>query len=722
MHLFDVSIAGEINLDQILYGIPREIPLEREIPATGYAVTLGSSRVIRKGEGATTGTREMPVRSLVHHLQQRWPWVLLLGLVSSLSPAQGAGQASRNAPITVSNKTMTARLTVSQGRPKLEIEDLETSRTVTFPELFAVTLKDGSLLLPSSMQWQEGFAVKPLPVTTGKNAAGKQVCASWRDERSSADFDWCLLVRSGAGYLREQLQVRAASHDVPITEVRLLDFRDAQAHVAGTVKGSPVVDGQMFFAFEHPLSWSRVVDGRVQAGMTRDLPLRARQSVTYSAVAGTARQGGMRRTFLAYLESERPRPYRPFLNYNSWYDIGYQNRYGEAAVLDRIHAFGSELEQKRHVILDSFVFDDGWDNPSSFWGFDSGFPHGFTRVAQAAAAFHAGIGVWFSPWGGYAEQKEQRIANGRAHGYEIIGNGFALSGPRYFHDFSKVCLEMVDQYHVNLFKFDGTGNADRVFPGSAFDSDFDAAIHLIRHIREREPGIFINLSTGTYPSPFWLFYADSIWRGGEDHDFAGVGTPRQRWITYRDEQTYRSIVLRGPLFPLNSLMLHGIIYAQQAKDLNTDPQHDFADEVLSYFGSGTQLQEMYITPSLLSGPDWEILARAARWSRDRAAILEDTHWVGGDPGQLKVYGWAAWAPTGWIVTLRNPSDHAQDFQLSLNGALELPSGTSASFNVEQPFATNHLPGMHWQADRPISLHLNAFEVRIFEAQTRTAHP
>ncbi len=508
MHLFDVSI-GEINLDQILYGIRREIPLEREILATGYAVTLGSSSAIVAHNLATLGIAtgfitcagqdeigdsaqqggEMPVRSLVHHLQQRWSWaVLLLGLASSLSSAQGAGQASRSAPITVSNKTMTARLTVSQGRPKLKIEDLETSRTVTFPELFAVTLKDGSLLLPSSMQWQGGFAVKPLPVTTGKNAAGKQVCASWRDERSSADFDWCLLVRSGAGYLREQLQVRAASHDVPITEVRLLDFRDAQAHLAGSVKGSPVVDGQMFFAFEHPLSWSRVVDGRVQAGMTRELPLRARQSVTYSAVAGTARQGGMRRTFLAYIESERPRPYRPFLNYNSWYDIGYQNRYGEAAVLDRIHAFGSELEQKRHVTLDSFVFDDGWDNPSSFWGFDSGFPHGFTRVAQAAAAFHAGIGVWFSPWGGYAEQKQQRIANGRAHGYEIIGNGFALSGPRYFHDFSKVCLEMVDQYHVNLFKFDGTGNADRVFPGSAFDSDFDAAIHLIRHIRDAGAG------------------------------------------------------------------------------------------------------------------------------------------------------------------------------------------------------------------------------------------
>jgi hypothetical protein len=618
--------------------------------------------------------------------------------------------------MTVSNKTMTARLTVSHGRPTLEIHNLETSRTIVYPELFAITLKDGSQLLPSGMRWQQKFTAKPLPATPA-NGPGQQICASWTDERSSTEFHWCLLLRSADSYLRQSLEIRSASRDLPVTEVRLLDFPDAQAHLAGTVKGSPVTDGRMFFAFEDPLSWSRVVDGRVQAGMTRDLPLRAKQSVTYSAVAGTARPGQMRRAFLAYLESERPRPYQPLLNYNSWYDIGYQNRFGEADVLDRIHAFGSELVEKRHVSLDSFVFDDGWDNPASFWGFAGGFPQGFTRVAQAAAVFHAGIGVWFSPWGGYAEEKKQRIAYGKAHGYEIIGDGYALSGNKYFEDFSKACMQMVDRYHVNLFKIDGTGNANRVFPGSAFDSDFDAAIHLIRHIREQKPGIFINLSTGTYPSPFWLFYADSIWRGGEDHDFAGVGTPRQRWITYRDEQTYRNIVLKGPLFPLNSLMLHGMIYARQAKDLNTDPKDDFADEVLSYFGNGTQLQEMYVTPSLLRGPDWEILATAARWSRDRRDILKDTHWIGGDPGQLQVYGWAAWAPAGWIVTLRNPSDHEQDFQLNLRSALELPRGAPPSFQVKQPFARDLQPNMLWQADRPSSLHFKPFEVRIFETSS-----
>ena len=139
----------------------------------------------------------------------------------------------------------------------------------------------------------------------------------------------------------------------------------------------------------------------------------------------------------------------------------------------------------------------------------------------------------------------------------------------------------------------------------------------------------MNLTTGTYPSPFWLAIADSIWRGGEDHDFAGVGTFRQRWITYRDADTYAGVVSKGPLFPLNSLMLHGVIYAKFAKNLDTDPGDDFTSDVRDYFGSGTQLQEMYITPALLSDANWDALAEAARWSRSNAATLADTHWIGG---------------------------------------------------------------------------------------------
>ena len=65
--------------------------------------------------------------------------------------------------------------------------------------------------------------------------------------------------------------------------------------------------------------------------------------------------------------------------------------------------------------------------------------------------------------------------------------------------------------------------------------------------------------------------------------FSGVGPRREQWITYRDAETYEHVVLSGPLFPLNSLMLHGIIYARHAKDLGTDPQGDFKNEVRDYF-------------------------------------------------------------------------------------------------------------------------------------------
>jgi sugar/nucleoside kinase (ribokinase family) len=43
---FDVTIAGEINLDLILYGLPAVMPTERELLASDFRLTLGSSSAI----------------------------------------------------------------------------------------------------------------------------------------------------------------------------------------------------------------------------------------------------------------------------------------------------------------------------------------------------------------------------------------------------------------------------------------------------------------------------------------------------------------------------------------------------------------------------------------------------------------------------------------------------------------------------------------------------
>ena len=53
---FDVTIAGEINLDLILYGLPEAMPLERELLASAFRMTLGSSSAILAHNLAALGT------------------------------------------------------------------------------------------------------------------------------------------------------------------------------------------------------------------------------------------------------------------------------------------------------------------------------------------------------------------------------------------------------------------------------------------------------------------------------------------------------------------------------------------------------------------------------------------------------------------------------------------------------------------------------------------
>jgi hypothetical protein len=171
----------------------------------------------------------------------------------------------------------------------------------------------------------------------------------------------------------------------------------------------------------------------------------------------------------------------------------------------------------------------------------------------------------------------------------------------------------------------------------------------------------------------------------------------------------------GPLFPLNSLMLHGLVYARYAERLGNDPNHDFRDEVHSYFGTGTQLQEMYITPTLLSSDDWDVLAEAAKWSRDNAQTMKDSHWIGGDPARLEVYGWASWSQKKAIVTLRNPSDKAQDLTATLSTLLELPAHAAPGYAARSPWkADANQPKPTISAQERHTFHLQPFQVLTLE--------
>jgi hypothetical protein len=625
--------------------------------------------------------------------------------------------------LSLANHALVFEWTTENGKFKFRrFDDVLAKQSPVVPdEVFVISLQDGRQFSASQMSLLstptvEDLAANPNASKLAERIGGKKITVTLQSPSEKIRATWTGILHDGSNYLRQEITVHALGEDVPISEIRLIEWALPGAQVVGTVMGSPVVGNNIFAAFEHPLSKCAVSDSIATCSLSRKLPLPADHEVKYSSVIGVTPPTQLRRGFLNYVERERAHPYRTFLHYNSWYDLGYFGKFDAAGALDRINVFGTQLNNLRGVTLDSFLFDDGWDDPKTLWRFNSGFPDKFTPVKLATAKYGAAPGIWLSPWGGYGKPHEERIKFGKQQGFETNADGFALSGPKYYQHFHDVCMEMIRAYGVNQFKIDGTGNANQVTPGSKFDSDFDAAINLIQDMRVAEPAIYVNLTTGTYPSPFWLQYADSIWRGGDDHSFAGVGTWRQKWITYRDADTYEHVVRAGPLYPLNALMLHGMIYARYAKHLSTDPNHDFTDEVHDYFGTGTQLQEMYITPSLLTKENWDTIAEAANWSRQNANILRDTHWVGGDPAKLEVYGWASWSSEKAILVLRNPSNKPQQFSVDVGQAFEIPEHAPRQFDAKSPWANDRstLP-IRLSEGSPHVFDLAPFQVLTLEA-------
>lgn len=548
-----------------------------------------------------------------------------------------------------------------------------------------------------------------------------------------------------APYTRFELAIKNTSPEpIAVEEITLFeDFAPAEdpgARISGNVAGSVAVfpKAGVFLAVENPiakLSLSETGPRRLTAALPRGYAIRPGETWRVGAVSGRFAPGQLRRDFQAYLEAERAHPYRVLPHYNSWYDLNinrndapWQKRMNEAECLKAMRAFREALT-KRGVFIDSYLWDDGWDNWDSLWDFHPGFPNGFRALADEAHKNKgASIGVWMSPCGGYGRSRGMRTAHARKLGL----GGLKMSQPVYYKAFRDRCLAMIRDYDMNLFKFDNIGKGgDTKGPDRAHTPDMEATMRLIREMRTAKQDVFINATVGTWPSPFWLLCADSIWRGGADFATAGrAGPKRQRWLTYRDNQVHDRFAAPCPLFPLNSLMLHGIIVCRRGPPngmgLDDSPAstRDFADEVWMSMGCGTGLQEYYITPSLMHEKWWDILAAGVRWLKENTETLRDVHWVGGDPldgDAYSVYGYASLSEKKGIVLLRNPSAAPQTFTAALDDLLETPPsrkgapvrGMKTVYASGEAGATASLPAVK-KTDAPLTVSLPPFGVLLFE--------
>ena len=647
----------------------------------------------------------------------------------------GSAHASLiNGTITFSNNVLVAAWTLSKrGISPVSWRDVPGQRSLALTgEVFQIVMTNGtrytaSRLVPDGKPRLRSLTPKPKAARlapwdkrSGTNGSGSNAYPMGRAARitgksvevplRSADGQlrvlWRGIALDDAHYVRQEIELTAVRDSLAIQEIVWLDATLPGASTAGRVDGSPIVAANCFLGSEDPMAENLAnPDGSLLSRVRRNTQLRRGETLTQSFVLGVAPAGQMRRAFLGYLERERAHPFRPFLHYNSWYDISWPDvSMNETNCLAAIRALAENLIQPHGVVLDGVVFDDGWDDPKSLWQFHAGFPRGFTPHAKLCRQYHTHLGVWLSPFGGYGKAREERLRFGWAQGYETNATGFSLAGPKYYDAFRTVCLRMMRNYGVNHFKFDGIASGMYANgAGAGYIPDTEALRRLMLELREEDPAVYINFTTGSWPSPFWLRYADSVWRQGNDMGLAGKGNKQQQWLTYRDQEVRKNIVGKGPLFPLNSLMTQGVAWSRHGSAAEPDfNSAGFKEDVRMFFGGGTSLQELYIQPQRFSPRDWQVLAETAKWSRTNADVFVDTHWIGGDPAKLEVYGYAAWSPRAGIVTLRNPDNQPHEYELEVGSAFELPPGAATKFNLLSPWAEDaQRPALQAEAGTPL---------------------
>ena len=636
---------------------------------------------------------------------------------------------------TLQNDLVSFQFDVTEGRVTSARFDIpgEAGSTVVVDELFSLVV-DGKPVNASALKLDAQIQQAMSPADTasprlGDHDAAKSFVLTFTAPDDSYRVVWKPILRDGSNYILSDVTITPLRGDLSLNRLVMLHVTAKNLKQLGTTAGSPVANERFFFGFHHPTARPLIAGEKLTFYWDRaNMAVKQGETVHQRAAIGIYPKEQRRRAFNYYLERERSHSYHQVLHYNAWYDILHTARAkkaDEAEAIERIQRFHDELSVKRGVPVELFMFDDPWDNVSGtatdVWQFDPKRNPNEWRVMKEVAEKHGGsLGVWMSPQGGWGgRQVRFETAKKNNLPYEVKDLAFSLSDPPYLARFREVCFDFLRKQGVTMFKFDGFNEKPEN------ESEREALVKLIEDMRKEKPDVFINTTCGSWPSPFFLMNSDSIWRGGGDIELKGAGPVREQAINYRDWMTYTGVVLKSPLFPVSSVMVHGIVLAPYVhhQGFDTTTIQEWKNDVRSFFGLGVNLQELYIGPNnpdtgkpLMTDELWDIVAEGAKWARVNEDVLVDAHWVGGDPGKGQVYGVAAWNPKKATLMLRNPSDKPQSINIEPITAFEVPQHQKIeTLTMKSPWVDEaDQPAITLTAGKAHTFQLAPFQVIVLE--------
>ncbi|MDR1833971.1 MAG: discoidin domain-containing protein, partial [Propionibacteriaceae bacterium] len=645
---------------------------------------------------------------------------------------------------------------------RLENKQSNQSLSVSTGKFFSMTLSDNTVVDDANLTLTVGPALENLAadssaVSDGEKYAGKAVTATWQAVSGTTVFniDWAVELRADANTFEQSFQITPVSGPLTYTSLQLLKLDGIpSAAKYGRDDGSPLVGGgasgseTFFFGIENPMSKPSASGTTITSYVPSAATAAVGEQRIETVGIGVTIPGQLRRSFNYYVERERAHSRRTFLHWQSWWDMS-STALTSQGITDAINTFGTELTN-RGAKIDSFFIDDGWDYVRSpqvdetnlqVWDFDpTRFPNGFAPQLPLLAQFPGtSMSVWMSPFGGYGSTQAARLALNATKDasvrLETKSTGFTLSGEKYYAAFRNRVLDMMDNQGVQGFKFDGVGGGNNAQGAdSNYIADYEYLFKLLKEIRSLRSDVFVNETVGTWGSPYWLWYVDSIWRNGSDSGQSGSGTTVQKWVTYRDQQSMANRTTPNPLFPTTALMNHGYIWPNAdsfwsySSDLsNATTRAEAASQAKSFFALGLTLQELYIehasVATTVSGANlfWDDLAMNAKWARDNQDLLADTRYIG-DTTANSVYGTAAYRLTDGggegMLMLRNPTAATQKFTVDPQALFEIPEGyaTKLKFAERDAAADTFVSDT---GDDAYIVTLDPYEVLVFEAEPTT---
>lgn len=447
---------------------------------------------------------------------------------------------------------------------------------------------------------------------------------------------------------------------------------DATAERGG--RGQPLfLNGEWFLALEHPWAQNTYKSGTIRLTQYPGDRYGADGFSFRTMVIGCAPENEtVREVFNEYVDSFALPP-RSITLYNSWYDVR-EDDLTEEAMADRAEKFEAGLE-KHGASLDTLVIDDGWFNKRSiFERHPARFPRPFRYLSEELAKHNTGLGIWLSISGLNTD-----VPYGKTQGYETAGSKYyCMSGRKYNSELRERIGDLIVNQDVMFFKHDFNffhcGMTDHGhFPTmeQSTERNVDALLSILAYERSLKPDIYVAITTGIWPSPWWLGYADVIWMGGGDI-VTDRNYPATLWTTfemnYRDKALYARCIVDDYIFPLSRYMTHGVSMGNSGHTcLIQQGDTQWADYLMQYLGRGTLMREFYVSPELFNEKKWEVMAKAIEWARENDERLAQSRFLFGNPRRYEPVAYTGTSEGRRYTCIRNP--RVTNVTISLEKAL-----------------------------------------------------